>query len=99
MRKQAPDSHFHADGQEILRPGVFQLRVALGQADDGLVAFVRFLDGQQAGFAGDKDRRDHVRKDDDIPQRQDQRLDAAILIRCLDWQPGTVRRCAARAPR
>ena len=80
-RKQPSDRHFHADGQEILRPGIFQIRIALGQADDGPVVLVRFLDRQQAGLARHKYRRDHVRKNNDVPQRQHQRFDAAILIR------------------
>ena len=86
-REQPSDRQFHPDGQEILRPGVFHFRVPLGQADDGLVAFVGFLDGQQRTLAHHKDRRDHVRENDDVAQRQDQRLDTAVLIRRLVWDP------------
>ena len=82
-REQPPDCQFHADGHEILRPRLLHLRVALGQADDGQIAFVGFLDGQQRALACHKDRRDHVRENDDIPQRQDERLDAAVFIRRL----------------
>jgi len=46
-------------------------RVHLGGEQDLLLALHDLVEGAHGLFAADKQRHDHVRKDDDVSQRQD----------------------------
>ncbi len=79
--QQAPNGHFHAQGQKIVRTGIVNFRIALGQADDRQIVGLGLLNSQQGLFASDEDRRDHAWKDDQVTQGQYQRLDEALRVR------------------
>ena len=61
----------HADGMDVLRRGVILGGIFLSNEKDLLIVLHHGFERRDGLFSADEQRHDHVRKDDDVPQRQD----------------------------
>lgn len=68
-----------ADLVDVVRLGILDVQGFLGGQEDHPVPGQRRLDGLDRHVAADKERQDHVREDDDVPDREQ-----GHLIRDLD---------------
>ena len=66
--EDAPDD---PDAEEVLRPRLVHVGALLGDEEDPAVLGERRLDRRERGRPPDEQRDDHVREDDDIPERHD----------------------------